>query len=280
MPQATRWRRSRWRGVWARSWSCSSHARPPSPAGAAVLVDRLHHVAGGAAARGARRRARRGRERRARPRRRGARRSATGVGRRRAREEVDAPGGGRWSGRAVGWGLLGHAGERDGAVLLVIRPSSTAGQLPRARDRSSRDPRLRQVSVDNSLPIVAALAAIVAVIATVVAWRAGRRARRAADLVAQLLEPPVLEPVARRTPWQTDRASEPAPDLAARGGRTRRRRRRRRSEPPVEPTPTIAAPAARVARRPTRRRRPSAARATTRHRRASPCSTSTGCAPG
>lgn len=50
------------------------------------------------------------------------------------------------------------------------------------------------MSVDNSLPIVAALAAIVAVVATAVAWRAGRRARRAADLVAQLLEPPVLEP--------------------------------------------------------------------------------------
>jgi hypothetical protein len=48
--------------------------------------------------------------------------------------------------------------------------------------------------VDNSLPIVAALAAVVAVVATAVAWRAGRRARRAADLVAQLLEPPVLEP--------------------------------------------------------------------------------------
>jgi diguanylate cyclase (GGDEF)-like protein len=50
------------------------------------------------------------------------------------------------------------------------------------------------VVVDNSLPVVAALAAIVAVVATAMAWRAGRRARRAADLVAQLLEPPVLEP--------------------------------------------------------------------------------------
>ena len=48
--------------------------------------------------------------------------------------------------------------------------------------------------VDNSLPVVAALAALVAVVATAFAWRAGRRARRAADLVAQLLEPPVLEP--------------------------------------------------------------------------------------
>jgi diguanylate cyclase (GGDEF)-like protein len=51
------------------------------------------------------------------------------------------------------------------------------------------------VVVDSSLLVVAAVAAIVAVAATVVAWRAGRRARRAADLVAQLLEPPVLEPV-------------------------------------------------------------------------------------
>jgi diguanylate cyclase (GGDEF)-like protein len=42
--------------------------------------------------------------------------------------------------------------------------------------------------------VVAALAALVAVIATTVAWRAGRRARRAADLVSQLLEPPVVEP--------------------------------------------------------------------------------------
>jgi diguanylate cyclase (GGDEF)-like protein len=49
--------------------------------------------------------------------------------------------------------------------------------------------------VDNSLLVVAAVAAIVAVVAIGVAWRAGRRARRAADLVAQLLEPPVLEPV-------------------------------------------------------------------------------------
>jgi diguanylate cyclase (GGDEF)-like protein len=50
--------------------------------------------------------------------------------------------------------------------------------------------------VDNSLPVLAALAALVALAAIVVAWRAARRARRAADLVAQLLEPPVLEPVA------------------------------------------------------------------------------------
>ena len=42
--------------------------------------------------------------------------------------------------------------------------------------------------------VVAALAALVAVVATTVAWRAGRRARRAADLVSQLLDPPVVEP--------------------------------------------------------------------------------------
>jgi diguanylate cyclase (GGDEF)-like protein len=41
--------------------------------------------------------------------------------------------------------------------------------------------------------VVAALAAVVAVVATAVAWRAGRRARRAADLVSQLLDPPVVE---------------------------------------------------------------------------------------
>lgn len=50
--------------------------------------------------------------------------------------------------------------------------------------------------VDNSLPVIAALAAVVAVVATAMAWRAGRRARRAADLVSQLLEPPVVEPTA------------------------------------------------------------------------------------
>ncbi len=41
--------------------------------------------------------------------------------------------------------------------------------------------------------VVAAIAAVVAVVATTVAWRAGRRARRAADLVSQLLDPPVVE---------------------------------------------------------------------------------------
>jgi diguanylate cyclase (GGDEF)-like protein len=43
------------------------------------------------------------------------------------------------------------------------------------------------------LVIVAAVAAVVAVFATALAWRAGRRARRAADLVARLLDPPVVE---------------------------------------------------------------------------------------
>jgi diguanylate cyclase (GGDEF)-like protein len=50
------------------------------------------------------------------------------------------------------------------------------------------------VVVDNSLLVVAALAALVAIGAVAVAWRSGRRARRAADLVAQLLDPPVVEP--------------------------------------------------------------------------------------
>jgi diguanylate cyclase (GGDEF)-like protein len=49
------------------------------------------------------------------------------------------------------------------------------------------------------LVIVAAVAAVVAVVATALAWRAGRRARRAADLVARLLDPPVVEsPVVER----------------------------------------------------------------------------------
>jgi diguanylate cyclase (GGDEF)-like protein len=47
--------------------------------------------------------------------------------------------------------------------------------------------------VDNTLLTVAwAVAAVVTMGATVAALRAGRRARRAADLVAQLLEPPVV----------------------------------------------------------------------------------------
>jgi diguanylate cyclase (GGDEF)-like protein len=58
--------------------------------------------------------------------------------------------------------------------------------------------------------VFAALAAVIAVVATVVAWRAGRRARRAADLVAQLLDPPVLEPV-RAEPM---RPPTPAPVAA------------------------------------------------------------------
>ena len=71
--------------------------------------------------------------------------------------------------------------------------------------------------MDNSLPVVAALAAVVAVVATVVAWRAGRRARRAADLVAQLLDPPVLEPVAidATVPALAAQMSEPTPIDAA-----------------------------------------------------------------
>jgi diguanylate cyclase (GGDEF)-like protein len=46
----------------------------------------------------------------------------------------------------------------------------------------------------------ALLAVVVALVATTVAWRAGRRARRAADLVAQLLDPPVVESVATPAP--------------------------------------------------------------------------------
>jgi diguanylate cyclase (GGDEF)-like protein len=63
--------------------------------------------------------------------------------------------------------------------------------------------------VDNSLPVVAALAVIVAVVATAMAWRSGRRARRAADLVSQLLEPPVLEPAGN------DPAADVTPSTAA-----------------------------------------------------------------
>src|SRR4051794_11733259 len=70
------------------------------------------------------------------------------------------------------------------------------------------------------------------------AWRAGRRARRAADLVAQLLEPPVLEPVPGITADATESpAVEPhalAPDDLAPPTVL---------ESPVEPLATIAAPA-------------------------------------
>jgi hypothetical protein len=108
---------------------------------------------------------------------------------------------------------------------LVIRPASTGGQLPRSGAiTQAGPPLLRQLVVDNSLPVVAALAAVVAVVATVVAWRAGRRARRAADLVAQLLDPPVLEPVAGDAPVATPMA-EPAPVT---------------STPELEATPTSA----------------------------------------
>ena len=54
-------------------------------------------------------------------------------------------------------------------------------------------------------------------VATVIAWRAGRRARRAADLVAQLLDPPVLEPVTDAEPTVTaePRARRTSPVAAA-----------------------------------------------------------------
>jgi diguanylate cyclase (GGDEF)-like protein len=54
--------------------------------------------------------------------------------------------------------------------------------------------------VENALIVAAAVSVVVAMAATVVAWRSGRRARKAADLVAQLLDPPVLEPVAPSPP--------------------------------------------------------------------------------
>ena len=67
--------------------------------------------------------------------------------------------------------------------------------------------------------VVAALAAVVAVVATTVAWRAGRRARRAADLVSQLLEPPVVVPPVAEvatmpSPVVVKTIVEPAPDPA------------------------------------------------------------------
>jgi diguanylate cyclase (GGDEF)-like protein len=72
--------------------------------------------------------------------------------------------------------------------------------------------------VDNSLMIVAGLAAVVAVVATVVALRAGRRASKAADLVSQLLEPPVVEAAVVPEPTVADEdlfPPEAAPDPAA-----------------------------------------------------------------
>ncbi len=67
--------------------------------------------------------------------------------------------------------------------------------------------------MENTLIVVAAVAALVAIVATAVASRAGRRARRAADLVSQLLEPPVVEPGTRAA----DRPSlvAPAPEAAS-----------------------------------------------------------------
>src|SRR5215207_859968 len=92
----------------------------------------------------------------------------------------------------VSWAMAERVMER---IPLAIQRVSTSPQLRRCVPIAQGEPSpLRQLVVDNSLPVVAALATIVAVIATVMAWRAGRRARRAADLVAQLLEPPVLEP--------------------------------------------------------------------------------------
>jgi diguanylate cyclase (GGDEF)-like protein len=73
--------------------------------------------------------------------------------------------------------------------------------------------------VEDSLLVVAALAGVVAVIAAVVAWRSGRRARRAADLVAQLLDPPVVERSTAVAPVPESEAESevapPSPDPVA-----------------------------------------------------------------
>ena len=71
----------------------------------------------------------------------------------------------------------------------------------------ARAPLLRQLGVENTLIVAAAVAVVVALVATVVAWRAGRRARRAADLVAQLLDPPVVESVRETGPALVPEAS-------------------------------------------------------------------------
>ena len=104
-----------------------------------------------------------------------------------------------------------HAERLAGPDPLPVPSASTHHQLTDFGPEAQAWQRvLRQVIVENSLVLVAAVAAVVAVVATTVAWRAGRRARRAADLVAQLLEPPVLEPVGDAP------ALEPlAPDLVA-----------------------------------------------------------------
>src|SRR3954466_14496585 len=97
---------------------------------------------------------------------------------------------------------------------------------------------LRQLVVDNSLVVVTALAAIVAVVATAMAWRGGRGARRAARLVAQLLDPPVLEPVVTEPAPAPALAPAPAPvpEAGAGGGREPR---------PPHGAPRLAAPAQR-----------------------------------
>ena len=87
--------------------------------------------------------------------------------------------------------------------------------------------------MDNTLLVVVwAVAAGVTMAATVVALRAGRRARRAADLVAQLLEPPVVAPDLDPAQADAARAAAPAPASAP--------------PAPVPPAPPVppAAPAA------------------------------------
>src|SRR5439155_27165710 len=89
---------------------------------------------------------------------------------------------------------------------LPLRPSSTCRQLGGGLKPGAR--RSDKWSMDNSLMVVAALAAVVALVATSVAWRAVRRARRAADLVAQLLDPPVVEPPVVEPPGAEPTAPE------------------------------------------------------------------------
>jgi diguanylate cyclase (GGDEF)-like protein len=84
----------------------------------------------------------------------------------------------------------------------------------RADDHAQAGGRiLRQLVVENTLIVAAAGAVVVALVATVIAWRAGRRARRAADRVAQLLDPPVVESRGAGSPTAVI-ATAPVPERA------------------------------------------------------------------
>ena len=134
------------------------------------------------------------------------------------------------------------------------------------------------------------------------AWRAGRRARRAADLVAQLLDPPVLEPPSPSAPA---RAAVPASDAdagrIARAARLRSTRRDATLEATADAAGRTVAEPSDPTGRPSRRLRsircrargaalpsatsggaprPARATATTPRRHASPSSISTACARG